>query len=172
MKRLYLTILMAALPLTANAQSTREAQFAQSVLNNLQQQSFQRNREFCGYIGFDNAGQLIATPATMGRPDSCEPPEPYNMLVVASYHTHGAFDPDALAEFPSADDMEADEAEGIDGYVATPGGRLWYIDSTDMEASQLCGIGCLAKDPNFIAGLDGHIQQSYRYSDLVRILNQ
>jgi hypothetical protein len=56
--------------------------------------------------------------------------------------------------------MEGDADEGIDGYVATPGGRLWYIDTVDMVASQLCGIGCLPRDPKFVAGQNGEIALS------------
>ena len=63
--------------------------------------------------------------------------------------------------------MEGDADEGIDGYVATPGGRLWYLDTVDMVASQLCGIGCLPRDPKFVAGQNGEIVLSYTYDDLV-----
>ena len=66
--------------------------------------------------------------------------------------------------------MEGDEAEGIDGWVATPGGRLWYVDSSDMVTSQICGIGCLPMDPDFIPGDMGFVAQSYRYEQLVRLM--
>ncbi|MGV6838799.1 MAG: DUF4329 domain-containing protein [Planktomarina sp.] len=153
---------------TAAAQSQAEVRFVKSVLAQLNHVSFKNNREYCGYIGYTPDGTLTATPAKKGRVDSClanEPPE--DMTIIASYHTHGAFSPDAYAEFPSSTDMEGDEEEGIDGYVSTPGGRLWYIDSVDMIASQLCSIGCLPQDPAFQAGLDGHIEQSYHYEDLL-----
>ncbi len=68
--------------------------------------------------------------------------------------------------------MEGDEDEGIDGWVATPGGRLWYIDTTDMVTFQICGIGCLPSDPEFIAGDGGIIEQSYSYDDLVIKLDE
>jgi len=58
-------------------------------------------------------------------------------IIFASYHTHGAFSPDYSSELPSGDDMESDEAEGIDEWVATPDGRPCYIDTTDMFAHQI-----------------------------------
>lgn len=119
-----------------SANSTKEAALARSVLSDLQAQSFVLNREFCGYIGLDSAGILIASAATQGTLDSCLADDPPEIAVItASYHTHGAYSPDYINEVPSVDDFEADEAEGIDGYVATPGGRLWYIDTQDGQIS-------------------------------------
>lgn len=99
--------------------------------------------------------------------------DPTNLeLITASYHTHGGFSPDYSSELQSGTDMEGDEDEGIDGWVATPGGRLWYIDTTDMVTFQICGIGCLPSDPEFIAGDSGIIEQSYSYDDLVIKLDE
>ncbi|MEO0358907.1 MAG: DUF4329 domain-containing protein, partial [Pseudomonadota bacterium] len=149
---------------SATAQDTAEVQFARQVLNQLNTLSFQNNREYCGYFGFDSSGAIVATPAKKGRQDSCLANEPDpNLDIFASYHTHGAFSEDALSEWPSSADLEGDEEEGIDGYVATPGGRMWYIDSQDMVASQLCSIGCLVSDPAFQQGMDGTVNQSYSY---------
>ena len=103
-----------------------EVEFAKATLNRLQTVSFANNREYCGYILCAPDGTLAATPASKGKVSSCrgtEAPEEY--LVVASYHTHGAFEYDTPAEFPSVGDVEADEAEGVDGYISTPGGRFW-----------------------------------------------
>jgi len=33
--------------------------------------------------------------------------------------------------------METHEDQGIDCYVSTAGGRLWYIDTEDMIATQI-----------------------------------
>lgn len=151
------------------AQDRSEVAMVKSVLNQLQGLSFKNNREYCGYIGFDSSGKLRAGKARRGRINDCEANWPDNLEVVASYHTHGAFDEDVPAEFPSVSDIEADESEGIDGYVATPGGRLWYVDTTDMVVSQICGIGCLSTDPNFQAGLDGKIRRSYTYRQLIQL---
>lgn len=133
--------------------------------------SIRDDREYCGYIGLSRDEKLIATPPLRGSEDGCRPAYPDELeYVIASYHTHGAHHGDYAAETPSGDDMEADEAEGIDGWVATPGGRLWFIDSSDMVASQVCGLGCLPQDKNFREGSMGKIAPSYRYEDLVKKL--
>jgi hypothetical protein len=147
-----------------------EAEFAKAMLNGVQAASFAANREYCGYLLLTLDGQLAATSAAQGRMSSCRanlPPEGH--LIVASFHTHGAFDYDTPAEFPSVGDVEADQAEGIDGYVSTPGGRLWFVDGTDLLVSQLCSVGCMIQDPNFQAGLDGVIKVSYSVEELRRL---
>lgn len=147
--------------------STAEAQLAKSALSALQAPSFAANTEFCGYIYRDVSGQMQISQAVQGEEDSCLPPElPNNAVILASFHTHGAFSLDASAEFPSPSDVLADEAEGIDGYVSTPGGRLWFVDSSELTVSQLCGIGCLPQDPNFQAGIDGPVAPFYTLSQL------
>jgi hypothetical protein len=168
MMKLILPLALLATP--AVAQNTAESQLAKQVLEDLQAVSFQNEREYCGYLVINTEGTLVATPAAVGEESSCLPDDPPQDVVSgASKHTHGAFEYDTPAEFPSVGDMEGDEAEGIDGYVSTPGGRLWYIDSTDMIASQLCNIGCLSQDPNFEAGLDGDIKVSYSYDELLTL---
>ena len=147
---------------------TDEVALVRSVFATLQLRSIAENVEYCGYIGYDADGTLVATPAVRGEEASCLPADPVELdVVVASYHTHGGFSPDYTNEVPSIDDYEGDEAEGIDGYVATPGGRLWYIDTMDEEISQICGLGCLPSDPTFQRGSDGVISQSYTYDELV-----
>jgi len=141
------------LPSFGLCQSIDEEALMRSVFAELNPMSFDENVEY---------------PATRGDEGSCLSDEPENLeLLVASYHTHGGYSPDYSSELPSGSDMEGDEDEGIDGWVATPGGRLWYIDTTDMVTFQICGIGCLPSDPAFIAGESGFIEQSYSYDDLV-----
>lgn len=148
-------------------QGVSELAFAKATLNNLQGLSFAKNREFCGYFVRTPEGSLAATQAKQGRISSCLPfTPPDELLIIASYHTHGAFEYDTPAEFPSVGDVEADESEGVDGYVSTPGGRLWYVDSTELTVNQICGVGCMDQDPNFEAGLDGVIEQSYTLDEL------
>jgi hypothetical protein len=158
------------LALTASpliAQENDEVALAKATLEALQATSFSANREYCGYIVIDANGDLMATPAVQGNIGDCEAAEPpEDSVPLASYHTHGAFEYDTPAEFPSVGDLEADEAEGVDGYISTPGGRLWYVDGVDQIASQLCGVGCLSQDPNFEAGLDGDLQISYTIDEL------
>ena len=160
-------------PTVATAQSAAEDALIRQVFAQLQPISFRENVEYCGYVGLDYDGRLVASRATPGDEGSCLSDDPDNITVItASYHTHGAYSPDYYNEVPSGDDMEGDEEEGIDGWVATPGGRLWYIDTEDMIARQVCGIGCLVSDPRFVAGDMGHIEQSYGYRDLVRLLDE
>ncbi|MCI2400443.1 DUF4329 domain-containing protein [Aliiroseovarius subalbicans] len=166
-------VVLLAVTGSALALDSREVAFVKSVFAQLQPISIRKNREYCGYIGYDAGGQLIASKANRGRKGSCRADDPVGMeVIIASYHTHGAFSTRYFNEIPSGDDMEGDEAEGIDGWVATPGGRLWYIDSQDMVTSQICGIGCLPMDPDFIKGDMGLVAQSYSYEQLVRRLEE
>ena len=55
---------------------------------------------------------------------------------------------------------------GTNGYVATPGGRFWYIDGTSGSVYQLCAPGCLPRDPGFVAGLFGDIRAFYTLEQL------
>ncbi|WP_342076554.1 DUF4329 domain-containing protein [Yoonia sp. SS1-5] len=160
-------------PAALHAQPAEEEALIRAVFATLQPISITENVEFCGYVGFDAAGMLVASNATRGNIDSCLANDPVNIEVItASYHTHGAFTPDYFNEVPSGTDMEGDEDEGIDGWVATPGGRLWYIDTDTMVTFQICGLGCLPSDPNFVAGDMGVIAESYAYEDLVTLLDE
>ncbi len=149
------------------ADESAEVTLAREVLSALQPISTRENVEYCGYIGFDADGALKASEAVPGGSDWCEPEVPDDLDIVASYHTHAGYDPTSWSEIPSGDDMESDEAEGIDGYVSTPGGRFWYIDTEDMVTFQLCGIGCLPQDPAFKPAPADGIKQSYTYDELV-----
>ncbi|MFC3612340.1 DUF4329 domain-containing protein [Lutimaribacter marinistellae] len=136
----------------------------------IQHLSFAANLEYCGYVGRDVNGEIAFTPMLRGDADGCTPPIPDPTLTVfASMHTHGAYHPDVPAEFPTALDMQSDRNEGVNGFVATPGGRLWYIDSAAMITFQLCGLGCLPQDPTFRAGDDGTIAQSYTLEQLLQL---
>lgn len=162
-------ILAAAAP--AQSQSPEEIALMRQVYAEIQPLSFANRREYCGYVGLNAAGELTISPATRGRRNSCRADEPDELEVIfASYHTHGAFRNEEGDEVPSVDDMEADADEGIDGYVATPGGRLWYIDTTDMVTYQICGRGCVPQDPTFDAFPDGWIAESYSYDALIEYL--
>lgn len=163
-------ILAFLLATPALAQSTEEIAIAKATLSALQGPSFDQDREFCGYFAYDDAEELVATPASTGDRDSClyDGPED-GYLMVLSYHTHGRFNTDYAAEVPSVGDIEADEEEGVDGFVATPGGRLWYVDTTDMIVRQVCGLGCLPQDPRFIPGDMGPVEVSYTYQELLEL---
>lgn len=159
---------LVVLPGVALAQDNAEVALVKDALNALQPISIAQNVEYCGYVGYNAAGKLMVTAPTRGDEGSCSSDDPDALeIITASYHTHGAHSPDYYNEVPSGDDMEGDADEGIDGYVVTPAGRLWYIDSIDMVASQLCGVGCLMADPAFDPADDPDVAQSYRYDDLV-----
>lgn len=155
-------------PTAADAQSADEIAFLKGLFTALQPISIDKNREYCGYVGFDAAGHFTASPAKRGSKDGCTPDDPTEIEVItASYHTHAAYVPGYASETPSVDDIEADEAEGIDGWVATPGGRLWYIDTEDMDMFMVCDLGCLPADPAFDPADMGPVEDSYSYDELV-----
>lgn len=159
-----------AMPAGMAVAESDEIAFMRALFAELQVKSIRKNREYCGYVGYTDDGDLVATKAQRGRSDSCAPDWPEDFDPVASYHTHGGYDPDAWSEIPSGDDMEADEADGVDGYIATPGGRMWYVDSSEMIASQICGVGCLPMDGDFEPETEIVVQQSYAYEELIEIL--
>jgi hypothetical protein len=131
-------------------QTHAEIKFAKSVLDALQAQSFELNREFCGYIGVNDAGAFVASIPTRGRKGSCRADEPdVEMDVLASYHTHGGYSDDHDSEVPSLDDLRADVQEGVDGYISTPGGRIWFNDVKQQVSRQLCGVKCVLADTDF-----------------------
>ncbi|MCF2869603.1 DUF4329 domain-containing protein [Octadecabacter sp. G9-8] len=165
--------ILALVPTGLLAQSIDEEALARAIFQDLNPVSIRANVEYCGYVGFTAEGELAYSQPTRGDEGSCLSDDPDNLeLITASYHTHGAHSPDYSSELPSGTDMEGDEDEGIDGWVATPGGRLWYIDTTDMITRQICGIGCLPSDPNFVSGESGIIEQSYSYDELVIKLDE
>ena len=149
-------LLAAVLCVTATAVSAQSRQaveddvdrFVLEVFDRIQPKSIAENREYCGYVGFTSDGELRATPARPGNEDSCDAGEPpAEWEVLASYHTHGAFLDDADSEVPSVDDLLGDIEQEIDGYVATPGGRVWLNLSLEKLTYQVCGRGCVKADP-------------------------
>lgn len=146
-------IIIALLSLTwttvGNAQNISQGYLAK-FFGPIQEMSIAKNREYCGYFGLNAAGKLIATKPKRGRIASCTADISDDMVeVIASYHTHGAFDWDTDAETPSSDDLEADIYEEIDGYVSTPGGRIWKNDRRRERSILLCGRNCTISDPDY-----------------------
>lgn len=142
---------------------------ARKSLAAIQNQSFVSGLEYCGMIGKTTAGELIVSPARRGRPSGCNArgfSDP-SIKLVASYHTHGGFDPDMDSEVPSSDDVDMDHHQGVFGFVATPGGRFWVIDHRSREAKQICGKGCLPADPTFDPGAAGPIPTAMNRKDMV-----
>lgn len=142
-------------PLT-NDRGNVEA-LARQALTAIQPRSIRENKEYCGSIVARPSGQVYATKPVPGGPGWCQIPDIDGFStykngdrLVADYHTHAGYDSDYDSEVPSTDDMESNGAEGVPGYVSTPGGRFWFIRSDGKIAYQLCGVGCLPDDPNFI----------------------
>lgn len=107
-------------------------------------------------------GELRATRIKKGDEATCLLPNwPIKLTVIALFHTHSTFSRDS--EVPSVTDIETDESSSVDGYLATPGGRLWYVDSDTMTVSQIYGIDCLPQGPAFLAAADGSARASYTY---------
>lgn len=142
-------VVLAVSATLAQSQTQEEMAFAHSVLNALQARSIAEGREYCGYLARNRAGELVATPAVRGDEASCEPDYPDDGLVVfADYHTHGAYHPDYENELPSLTDVEGNMELEIDGYISTPGGRLWFVDGSRGVSSQICPDTCVLIDPN------------------------
>lgn len=146
----------------------REVAAVKAQLAHLQRRSFETGYEYCGYLGRTPDGRLRFTKIRRGDFTGCTPrwPPGDEMEPVASIHTHGAYDHEVPAEFPTVIDMDSDRREGVDGYIATPGGRLWFIDGQARTARQLCGLGCLPQDPDFSPGDDGVIARNYTRAEL------
>jgi len=147
--------------------SNEELGFFINFFNKIQPMSFAENREFCGYIGLDQHGGFMATAPHRGEENSCtpqEPPEDFNY--VGSYHTHGAFSVDADSELPSLEDMQADIEEDVDGFIATPGGRIWHIDTIDDIARMVCDRNCVLADPNFDESVLEPVERTYTLEQL------
>lgn len=144
-------------------------QNAVAFLDDLQPQSIAENREYCGFFGRDASGAFAASDPIRGGSDYCDLDiEAPVFEVLASYHTHAAFDTNAENEVPSDTDLISDIADDVYGFIATPGGRIWLTDPDARNARQICGIGCVTSDPNFIEGDAGPIAEQYTLRDLKR----
>ncbi len=143
---------------------------AEVVLTQAQALSLANNREYCGYIAFNAADKLQFTAPIRGDIESCEPPVvPDSWELIASYHTHGALDPaepDANFELPSSDDLISDSEEGVDGYLSTPGGRFWFIDTVDELVILLGDTGYFEPDQLFVEDIDCPMQAEYSFEDI------
>ena len=144
-------------------------QFAVNFLNSIQARSIAEAREYCGYFFVNAQGQIQATPPVAGTFASCAMPAPRpGQGIFASYHTHGAYGPDYDNEVPSTLDLQLDFQFGIDGYVSTPGGRVWLVDFQTRSTRQLCGLRCVTSDPGFVPQGEAGIRQVFSLADLQR----
>lgn len=125
--------------------------FAVAFLDTIQAQSIAERREFCGFLFVDTNGIVRASPPVRGTFAACNMPAPTRRSgAFASYHTHGAYGPQFDNEVPSVTDLESDFRLGLDGYVSTPGGRVWRVNHLSRDTVQLCGLGCVTSDPDFV----------------------
>jgi hypothetical protein len=148
--------------------SGAELAYVRELMTDLQRRSFAGNREYCGYLGYDPTGRMMHTPPVAGSEASCPlPPVPAGMIVIASFHTHGTYSPWYASEWPTTQDVNTDAADGIDGYISTPGGRLWHVDTDTMTVRQICGRGCLPQDPRYRPEDDGPLRPVMTYDQLV-----
>ena len=141
---------------------------AREQLDALQTPSFRGDQELCGIIYETSEGELGVSRPREGDVASCDLAyfdEP-GMVPVASFHTHGKHSRNYDGEVPSLVDIESDIASGIDGYVSTPGGRLWHIDHRAREAKLACGPGCLTQDPSYVPCEADIIQRRYTVETL------
>lgn len=142
--------------------------FARDRLDAMQARSFAENVELCAIIFEDSDGNLGATRVRAGAEATCDLryfDEP-GMAPVASMHTHGAFDQEYDSEVPSLIDLEGDIDSEIDGYVATPGGRLWQVDWQLERVKLICDEGCLQQDSTYRSCRDDPIASAYTMAEL------
>lgn len=139
--------------------------FAKTILNDLQPQSIAEGREYCGYIFETASGDLAATAPQRGGEDYCDLPQSDDSTL-ASFHTHGQFSEDYDNEVPSIDDVEGDFEAGIDGYISTPGGRVWLVDYEAQIARQLCNTLCVTSDPANDPADAGFVPQTFTLPEL------
>ena len=131
-------------------QSEAEINYVKSILKDAQTLSFESNREYCGYITLNETGDFSHTDFIKGKKNHCTANAPNDeVITLASFHTHGAFSEEHDSEIPSSDDLKADIYEGLDGYISTPGGRLWYSSAMDKGVTLICNRNCLLSDPDY-----------------------
>jgi len=150
-----------------------EIDFAIDVLDAAQIKSIQNNREYCGYIGLNSDNEFVATRARRGSSKSCRPSLFFETFtVLASYHTHGSYSENYHSELPSDDDLKSDIEEGVDGYVSTPGGRVWFSDSRKKLAYMICPENCVLSDENYKPDTKGSLQKRYTLDELINYFSR
>ncbi len=142
--------------------------FARQELDALQSRSFAEDLELCGIIFETSDRELGVSRPNAGDEGSCDIAyfdEP-GMVPIASFHTHGKHSRRYDGEVPSIVDIESDVSTGMDGYIATPGGRLWHVDHETATARMVCGEGCVTQDPNYRRCARDVIAQTYTINEL------
>ncbi|MBF9030512.1 DUF4329 domain-containing protein [Rhodobacterales bacterium HKCCE3408] len=162
-----LAALALAVAAPAPAQDAAEMEFAMALFTGINPQSISFNREVCGYIVRHPDGRIDSTKHSWGTEASCANlPAPDGVVVLSSWHTHAAWGRGYDGEVPSLIDVEGDMRSGINGWVGTPGGRLWFIDGRTGHLRQVCGRDCLPSDPNFFPEEHGPVEKEYSLEEL------
>lgn len=151
----------------AKAQSGQEAAFVLGLMESMNTLSIRFNREVCGYILRHANGAYSSTKVSWGGHASCAslPIDPA-FEVVSSWHNHAAWAADYDGEVPSIQDVEGDMNQGVNGWIGTPGGRLWFVDGATGTARQFCGLDCIPSDPNFLTDDYGPVPEVMTLDDL------
>jgi hypothetical protein len=155
------TLVWLTTPLPTAAQSADETAFVTALMRAMNQLSVRFNREVCGFVLRDADGTYSSTKVSWGGAASCASlPLGTGVAPVASWHTHAAWARGYDGEMPSIQDVEGDMAMGVNGWVGTPGGRLWFVDGRTGAIEQVCGRGCLPVDPGFVPKEHGPVPQA------------
>jgi len=97
--------------------------------------SISENREHGGLIYRNSDGSYSFTGPIAGKEASVDPrnaPAPNGANVTAYYHTHGAYDPKYNSEYFSTNgDIPYAKRNEMDGYLATPMGKIKYYNYTN-----------------------------------------
>lgn len=162
-----LALLLPAFPTAA--QNVEETELVHTWLAQVNAQSIAENREICGYVLRSPDGELAIGLTGWGGAATCTMGQvPEGHTVLSSWHTHSAYTPGYDGEVPSTIDVETDMVQGRNGWVATPGGRLWFINGDTGMIYQVCGAGCLPADPAFVPQQYGPVEASYTLGALRR----
>lgn len=167
MRHLLSTLSLVVCAGAASAQSADEIEFVSALLAPMNTLSVEFNREVCGWIIQNPDGSYSSTKHSWGTEASCLslPIEP-GQNVVSSWHTHAAWARGYDGEVPSVTDVEGDLRAGVNGWVSTPGGRLWFVNGNTGDIHQVCGRDCLPADPNFFPEEHGPVAKSYTLEGL------
>lgn len=125
--------------------------YAKKTLSDIQGRSIRNNQEYCGVIFEDEEGSLQTSTIYPGGRAECtfDWGVPLGFHVVASFHSHGGADAEYASEIPSSLDLATDIDARIDGFVGTPGGRIWHNQWQAEATEQICGEGCLVQDSRY-----------------------
>ena len=152
---------------------TELTSYARETLADIQARSISNNQEYCGVIFEDEEGNLQTSTIYPGERAACalDWGVPLGNHVVASFHSHGGFDTQYASEIPSSLDLATDIDARIDGFVGTPGGRIWHNQWQSETTEMLCGEGCLEVDPRYTqfkrrTGARSNLARSYSMDEL------